>query len=70
MESHRDTELRRDLTYITGIMNGDIEIDSQFIGGGGKRGGGDNDGGSGGGGGSGSGNGSGGGGSGDGCKWL
>ena len=31
MESHRDTELRRDLTYITGIMNGDIEIDSQFI---------------------------------------
>ena len=32
MESRRDTELRRDLTYITGIMNGDIEIDSQFIG--------------------------------------
>ena len=32
MESHRDTELRRDLTYITGIMNEDIEIDSQFIG--------------------------------------
>ena len=31
MESRRDTELRRDLTYITGIMNGDIEIDSQFI---------------------------------------
>ena len=29
MESHRDIELRRDLTYITGIMNGDIEIDSQ-----------------------------------------
>ena len=29
MESRRDTELRRDLTYITGIMNGDIEIDSQ-----------------------------------------
>ena len=32
MEPLRDTELRRDLTYITGIMNGDIEIDSQFIG--------------------------------------
>ena len=32
MESRRDTELRRNLTYITGIMNGDIEIDSQFIG--------------------------------------
>ena len=32
MESRRDTELRRDLTYITGIMNEDIEIDSQFIG--------------------------------------
>ena len=32
MESRRDTELRRDLTYITGIMNGDIEIDSQFLG--------------------------------------
>ena len=32
MESRRDTELRRDLTYITRIMNGDIEIDSQFIG--------------------------------------
>ena len=32
MESRRDTELHRDLTYITGIMNGDIEIDSQFIG--------------------------------------
>ena len=32
MESLRDTELRRDLTYITGIMNGDIEIDSQFLG--------------------------------------
>ena len=31
MESRRDTELRRDLTYITGIMNVDIEIDSQFI---------------------------------------
>ena len=31
MESRRDTELRRDLTYITGIMNGDIEINSQFI---------------------------------------
>uniref|UniRef100_A0A7N2QZ59 No apical meristem-associated C-terminal domain-containing protein n=1 Tax=Quercus lobata TaxID=97700 RepID=A0A7N2QZ59_QUELO len=28
----RDTELRRDLTFITGIMNGDIEIDSQFLG--------------------------------------
>ena len=32
MESRRDTELRRDLTFITGIMNGDIEIDSQFLG--------------------------------------
>ena len=32
MESRRDTNLCRDLTYITGIMNGDIEIDSQFIG--------------------------------------
>ena len=32
MKSHRDTELRRDLTFITGIMNGDIEIDSQFLG--------------------------------------
>ena len=32
MESCRDTKLCRDLTYITGIMNGDIEIDSQFIG--------------------------------------
>ena len=32
MESHRDIELRRDLTYITGIMNRDIKIDSQFIG--------------------------------------
>ena len=32
MEPRRDTELRRDLTYIMGIMNGDIEIDSQFIG--------------------------------------
>ena len=32
MEPRRDTELCRDLTYITGIMNGDIEIDSQFIG--------------------------------------
>ena len=31
MESHRDTELRRDLIFITGIMNGDIEIDSQFL---------------------------------------
>ena len=30
MESRRDTELRRDLTFITGIMNEDIEIDSQF----------------------------------------
>ena len=28
MESRRDIELRRDLTNITGIMNGDIEIDS------------------------------------------
>ncbi|KAK4607190.1 hypothetical protein RGQ29_001133 [Quercus rubra] len=32
MESCRDTKLCRDLTYITGIMNRDIEIDSQFIG--------------------------------------
>ena len=32
MESRRDTELRRDLPYFTGIMNGDIEIDSQFLG--------------------------------------
>ena len=32
MESCRDTKLCRDLTYITGIMNGDIEIDSQFLG--------------------------------------
>ena len=31
MVSLRDTKLRRNLTYITGIMNGDIEIDSQFI---------------------------------------
>ncbi|KAL0015957.1 hypothetical protein SO802_003026 [Lithocarpus litseifolius] len=31
MESRRDTELRRDQTYISGIMNGDIEIDSQFL---------------------------------------
>ena len=32
MESRRDTELHRDLTYFTGIMNGDIEIDSQLLG--------------------------------------
>ena len=32
MESRRDTKLRRDLTFITGIMNGDIEINSQFLG--------------------------------------
>ena len=32
MESRRDTELRRDLTFITGIINGDIEIDLQFLG--------------------------------------
>ena len=32
MESRRDIELRSDLTFITGIMNGDIEIDSQFLG--------------------------------------
>ena len=32
MESRRDTELRRDLTYFTGIMNRDREIDSQFLG--------------------------------------
>ena len=32
MESRRDIELRRDLTYIMGIVNGDIEIDSQFLG--------------------------------------
>ncbi|KAK7829381.1 hypothetical protein CFP56_029437 [Quercus suber] len=30
--SRRDTKLRRDLPYFTGIMNGDIEIDSQFLG--------------------------------------
>ena len=32
MESRRDTELRRNLTYFTGIMNGDIEINSQLLG--------------------------------------
>ena len=32
MESRRDTELCRDLTYFTSIMNGDIEIDSQILG--------------------------------------
>ena len=32
MESRRDTELRRDLTYFTSIMNEDIEIDSQVLG--------------------------------------
>ena len=32
MESRRNTELRRDLTYFTSIMNGDIEIDSQLLG--------------------------------------
>ena len=32
MESRRDTKLRRDLTYFTGIMNGDIETDSQLLG--------------------------------------
>nr|POE74277.1 glutathione s-transferase t3 [Quercus suber] len=32
MGSRRDTELRTDLSYFTGIMNGDIEIDSQFLG--------------------------------------
>ena len=32
MESRRDTKLRRNLTYFTGIMNGDIEIDSQLLG--------------------------------------
>ena len=32
MESRRDTKLCRDLTYIAGIMNRDIEIDSQFLG--------------------------------------
>ena len=32
MESRRDTELRRDLTYFMSIMNGDIEIDSQLLG--------------------------------------
>ena len=31
MESRRDIELHRDLTFITGIMNGDIEIDSQLL---------------------------------------
>nr|POE79176.1 glutathione s-transferase t3 [Quercus suber] len=32
MKSRRDKELRRDLPYFTGIMNGDIEIDSLFLG--------------------------------------
>ena len=32
MGSHREIELRRDLTFIMGIMNGDIEIGSQFLG--------------------------------------
>ena len=32
MESRRDMESPRDLTYYTGIMNGDIEIDSQLLG--------------------------------------
>ena len=32
MEARRDTELHRDLTFIMGIMNEDIEIDSQFLG--------------------------------------
>ena len=32
MQSRRDKELRRDLPYFTGIMNGDIEIDSQLLG--------------------------------------
>ena len=32
MESCRDTELRKDLTYTRGITNGDIEIDSQLLG--------------------------------------
>ena len=32
MESRRDTELHRDLTFIMGIMNEDIEIYSQFLG--------------------------------------
>ena len=32
MESCRDTELHKDLTYIKGITNGDIEIDSQLLG--------------------------------------
>ena len=32
MESCRHTELCKDLTYIRGITNGDIKIDSQFIG--------------------------------------
>ena len=32
MESCRDTELRKDLTYVRGITNGDIKIDSLFIG--------------------------------------
>ena len=31
MESRRDTELHRDPTFITSIMNGDIKIDSQFL---------------------------------------
>ena len=32
MQSRIDKELRRDLSYFTGIMNGDIEIDSQLLG--------------------------------------
>ncbi|KAK9983741.1 hypothetical protein SO802_033266 [Lithocarpus litseifolius] len=32
MASRRDIELRRDLTYFTDIMTGDIEIDSEFLG--------------------------------------
>ena len=32
MQSRRDKEFRRDLPYFTGIMNRDIEIDSQLLG--------------------------------------
>ena len=31
MESRRDKKLRRDLACFTGIMNGDVEVDSQFL---------------------------------------
>ena len=32
MQSRRDKEFHRDLPYFTGIMNGDIEIDSRLLG--------------------------------------